>query len=438
VLSSFTPTTQSSFNAGTNRLTGASYDAAGNLQAIGGYTFTYDGENRMASATLNVTAMYEYDGEGRRVGKIVCPTASTCNASTPGVILTRYVNDAQGNLVAEYGQSSTQAPCTTCYLADDHLGSTRLVASATGSTVEYHDYLPFGEEIPTGMGGRNGLYGSADGVTGKFTGKPRDTELAGSAMQGFDYFGARYFSGAMGRFTGADPKHFPHDITDPQSWNKYTYTRNNPLRYIDPDGEDWQDALKGAINAFASDNTLGAGRISNTNGDFRTGQAVGDAVATATGTLETIVGGGAELLGGALDLTGVGALIGVPVNVASAGIIAHGATTAVEGGGHLANAALSSAQDNAPSSGGASRPEQIADTIEKGGFRVTNNPKAPNQEGNVTITHPNEPGTKLNVRVETHPIPRSGGQPAPHVNVEVVKPGPKNRPRVVSNKHIDQ
>jgi RHS repeat-associated protein len=172
-----------------------------------------------------------------------------------------------------------------------------------------------------------------------FTGKQRDD----SGESGLDYFGARYFSAAQGRFTSPDPKLEPHDITDPQSWNKYAYTRNNPLRYTDPDGADWQDILKGAINAFTSDNAVGAGRISNSNGDFRTGQAIGDAVAGITGTLETIVGSGGEVLGGALDLTGVGAVIGVPVNVVSAGVIAHGAVTAVEGGGNLASAALSSA-----------------------------------------------------------------------------------------------
>jgi RHS repeat-associated protein len=57
--------------------------------------------------------------------------------------------------------------------------------------------------------------------------KERDAET------GLDFFGARYMSSAQGRFTSPDPKMFPHD-TDPQSWNKYSYTRNNPLRYVDP------------------------------------------------------------------------------------------------------------------------------------------------------------------------------------------------------------
>lgn len=75
--------------------------------------------------------------------------------------------------------------------------------------------------------------------------------------------------------------------------------------------------------------------------------------------------------------------------------------------------------------------------IDKGGFQVTQNPKAPGQEGNITITNPSEPGTKLNVRVETHPLD-STGKPVRHANVERVEPGPKNRPVVKTNTHITE
>jgi hypothetical protein len=68
---------------------------------------------------------------------------------------------------------------------------------------------------------------------------------------------------------------------------------------------------------------------------------------------------------------------------------------------------------------------------------VTVNPKSALQESNITITHPNEPGVKLNLRTETRPL-EPGGDPVRHTNVEVVKPGPKNRPEVDSNVHIDQ
>ena len=66
----------------------------------------------------------------------------------------------------------------------------------------------------------------------EFTGKERDQET------GLDYFGARYFSGAQGRFTSPAPENASAFLypDDPQSWNGYSYARNNPLRYVDPDG----------------------------------------------------------------------------------------------------------------------------------------------------------------------------------------------------------
>jgi RHS repeat-associated protein len=56
---------------------------------------------------------------------------------------------------------------------------------------------------------------------------------------GLDYFGARYFSGAQGRWTSPDPVEVSgRHIANPQKWNKYVYVQNNPLTSIDPDGLD--------------------------------------------------------------------------------------------------------------------------------------------------------------------------------------------------------
>jgi RHS repeat-associated protein len=62
------------------------------------------------------------------------------------------------------------------------------------------------------------------------TGKERDQET------GLDNFGARYYSGAQGRFTGPDQPLIDQNPVDPQSWNLYSYGRNNPLRFTDPTG----------------------------------------------------------------------------------------------------------------------------------------------------------------------------------------------------------
>lgn len=71
-----------------------------------------------------------------------------------------------------------------------------------------------------------------DDAAPQFTGKERDTET------GLDYFGARYYGSNMGRFMTPDPLMASAHVANPQTWNRYTYTLNNPLRFVDPDGMD--------------------------------------------------------------------------------------------------------------------------------------------------------------------------------------------------------
>jgi RHS repeat-associated protein len=229
----------------TNQISGWFYDCAGNIigipssagatpacgSALSGAmlrTATYDAENRMTSVTPSSggTSTYVYDGDGRRVQK-----------TAPGSATTVYVYDPMGNLAQEYGPSSSGG---TEYPSVDALGSTRLVTDSGGNATKCYDYLPFGEEISAGTAGRSSsCYGSItypisspDVLSEKFTGKERDAE------SGLDWFDTRYFSGAQGRFTSPDEPFNDQEPADPQSWNLYGYVRNNPLRYVDPSGED--------------------------------------------------------------------------------------------------------------------------------------------------------------------------------------------------------
>jgi YD repeat-containing protein len=125
------------------------------LTAFGLLTVSYDAENRQTKLESNV---YSYDGAGQRVGK------TTANGTTS------YIYDAFGQLAAEYSSA------TTCYLSTDHLGSTRLVTDPYASVVARHDYAPFGQEIPAGVGGRTPVWGASDNVNQKFTAKERGTD----------------------------------------------------------------------------------------------------------------------------------------------------------------------------------------------------------------------------------------------------------------------
>jgi RHS repeat-associated protein len=127
------------------------------------------------------------------------------------------------------------------YFHSDAIGSVRLVTDANGQVVERYDYLPFGEPwtaSPTGT------------ETRRFGGKERDAET------GLDYFGARYYASGNGRFTTVDPGHVNGDIFDPQSWNGYAYARNNPLKYTDPTGTEYEICAYGASGYGGSCGTV--------------------------------------------------------------------------------------------------------------------------------------------------------------------------------------
>jgi RHS repeat-associated protein len=142
-----------------------------------------------------------------------------------------------GQMVAEYGSPAPQGSGGISYLTADSLGTPRVITDSTGAVKARHDYLPLGEEIPANdqdpnvprKSGQEYL-GSDDNVRQKFTQKERDDE------SGLDYFGARYYGSNQGRFTSPDPLLSFGRLTEPASWNRYSYTLNNPLKFIDPSG----------------------------------------------------------------------------------------------------------------------------------------------------------------------------------------------------------
>jgi RHS repeat-associated protein len=198
------------------------YDAAGNVTNDGQHSYTYDGENRLVAVDGGATGQYSYDHQNRRYKKVVGSAVTDYvwegsrvlaehNASTGGVIAD-YVYRG-GLMVAKVEGGATS------YFLRDQL-SVRLVLDASGNIVGRQGHLPFGEDFAE----------SGSQEKHHFTSYERDAE------SGLDYAINRGYSPASGRFLSADAYRESSYMLDPQSWNRYSYTRNNPINSVDTVG----------------------------------------------------------------------------------------------------------------------------------------------------------------------------------------------------------
>jgi RHS repeat-associated protein len=96
------------------------------------------------------------------------------------------------------------------------------MTDAAGTKISDCTFNPFGEQVICSPDNASNHY--------RFTGKERDSE------SGLDSYGRRYYGSSMGRFVTPDPLLNSGQPWNPQSWNRYAYVENNPLRYTDPTG----------------------------------------------------------------------------------------------------------------------------------------------------------------------------------------------------------
>ncbi|NJM53115.1 MAG: RHS repeat-associated core domain-containing protein [Blastocatellia bacterium] len=211
-------------NPANNRVIGHQFDNAGNTTLDAeGKQFFYDAENKqkeVKNANGQVIGQYLYDGDGKRVKKLAANDT------------TIFVYDAGGKLASEYtvSASQSQAPQTS-YLTNDTLGSPRVTTDSSGNVVSRRDFRPYGEEIARVNQGQ-------DSIREKFATYERDNETE------LDFAQARMYSSKLGRFTTVDPINLTADrLSDPQQLNLYVYVRNNPMVFVDPNGEDLHIAI---------------------------------------------------------------------------------------------------------------------------------------------------------------------------------------------------
>jgi len=171
----------------------------------------------VAPTTANgftLSASYELGPGGEQWTELNTSTGTLAWAHTN-------VYAAGSRLLATYYKTDTYLALT------DWLGSKRAEV-APGGTFSTDFSLPWGNDLRLG-GDAN------DATEHHFTGKERDSE------SGNDYFGARYYASAMGRFLSPDwsakVEPVPYSkLDDPQSLDLYSYVGNNPLVRVDADG----------------------------------------------------------------------------------------------------------------------------------------------------------------------------------------------------------
>jgi RHS repeat-associated protein len=244
-----------------NRLqatTTVQYDAVGNLTSDETAAYKYDPFSQLREKDFSIPAgttdkeIYLYTPSDERIGVKQNNT------------WTWSIRDFGGKVLRQYQSSATQPASSWLWMEDyvyrdgllfgadrpaeeggrrymhlDHLGTPRLVTGAGGVKVAEHELAPFGIE-PTPLWEDSTTHGFDREDPMRFTGHERDfAQLSRMVTTPYlDYMHARFYSATVGRFLSVDPVlDMKMAMTNPQGWNRYSYVRNNPVRFTDPTGK---------------------------------------------------------------------------------------------------------------------------------------------------------------------------------------------------------
>ena len=303
------------------------YDQNGNVVFRSGQRLDYDVNDRLyrVIGTNGVVTTFGYDANGARLWELSGTNAlqvwiGNNYEEKSGQIL--YHINAGGRLVATFDKTGTNV---FQYYHPDDLTSTSIQTDKNGNEIQNYEYSAFGQSRYTQST-------NVFKVSRRYTGQVLDDAT------GLYYYNFRYYDPMLARFI--QPDDIIPNFAVPQSYNRYSYCVNNPLRYTDPDGNSASEVLANAsdftgefivgsvgevgfgINVGSPTSTAGYnGRI--------TGRSVGTVVSgyvTAKGAADIVIGSGTMSLSGEAEgVTGGGATV-----VAGPAFVA-GAVKAMEG-----------------------------------------------------------------------------------------------------------
>lgn len=202
------------------------YDANGNLQGDGSWTYTWDVENRLVKAVQGATTVnLAYDPLGRLYQTDKGTSGTTTNFVYDADALALEYDD-RGDVANRYVHGSNAAADDPLvwysgrtlgmqyFLHADRLGSIAGIADQNGAKSVIQTYDEYGIN---GTRAKNERFG--------YTGQAYIPEL------GLYYYKNRLYSPTLGRFLQTDP------IGHEGGINVYAYVRNDPVNHMDPSGE---------------------------------------------------------------------------------------------------------------------------------------------------------------------------------------------------------
>jgi RHS repeat-associated protein len=205
-----------------------SYDANGNLLDDGRFTYSWDAENRLLSATNKTSgaiSAFTYDGLSRRISNTETVKGRAGNSKST----TTYYQwcgdtlcmalDSSGAVTERYYPQGEQINGKNRYYATDKLGSVMQVVNANGSLLGESRYDAYGKrELAMGIQPRFGY-------AGMFRHEPTGLNLTLY----------RAYNPQTGRWLSRDP------IGENGGLNIYGYVGNDPLGAVDPEGLNGHD-----------------------------------------------------------------------------------------------------------------------------------------------------------------------------------------------------